>query len=199
MPQSRRPYEPIAGDASVHPTATNTLHRAHTHTPSISCDISHSSKPPRATCNHRSNHRTVPPFRHRPTTARGHTAAPNAAKLLLHHRRIITNTAQSHRAATVAPSIAATSTPVHSGELGQGARPCTPAGEQVLLCPCGTLLLLPRYLIACYLAWFAVLVFFSDEGHRRLCEADRSLSSAGERPSYPHCILGSSSSSLGPP
>ena len=68
------------------------------------------------------------------------------------HRRTSLSAFQ-HRRATLAPSnTTATSTSSNSGEPRWGAQPHTPTGERIFLCPRGTLLLLPRYLIACYLA-----------------------------------------------
>ena len=109
----------------------------------------HSSQSPHIPCilsytlvasNHRGQPRSchttehaAPPCRRRPTSSRNHSVAPNAAKLRIHLRHIASNSSRSTRVPTAASSAAATSTPVHSCELGRAARPCTPAGERPVL------------------------------------------------------------------
>ena len=51
---------------------------------------------------------------------KGRSLAPNSPKLRAHHRKAAANSARPSQAPTVASSVAATSTPVSSDELGRG-------------------------------------------------------------------------------
>ena len=140
-------------------TATNTLHRTYTHTPNISCYI---PKPPQTALSNpvrRTTSTAVLPCRRRPTSARGYTATPNAAKSCIHLRRTASNTTQSLRATADASNATATPTPAYFGELGQGAESCTPASKrpspQLRNVPC----LLPVHLFAFYSRFITISCF----------------------------------------